>query len=860
MDNQNFNQSNMSNYQAPPVVSELKPKKKRHIFYIILIAVIALVVGSYFLPVENETGDESDEQYFINDTGNNIFASVAFAKRLIKPEDTVSGALSVDPRVPAYSLPLDVSKDIANWNELNKHINLSSSAKKLLSKNGFVAMNEGEQFSSKEDFASFYSEIQNKDLPVFITTDSLLHYYHIFFDTSLMRMEKDIFYDDVWQMSKKFYDDSLNIYQSSDNPLVKEAAKRNVAYLATALELLKPKPEQIVSGGNVKKLVDCYANEEYCKEAYEDAIKNGTFSNFGQREAEKYSFSAPDFAKDLVSKELQLVADHEGWDCSPVFLYEEDYSQYVPRGHYTKTEKLKNYFKAFMWYGRMTSLINGSVEIGNGQCVKGGMSDGFISSDDAKIQTLQAAILARKFAADIDIQKIWEKIYAITAFYVGFSDDLGPVEYGSAVQDLFGSNADVNSLASGIADIKEAIDDKFAGPQVYGGLGNAKMIVIPKPPLTEDQIGELKRQADQLLANTKGFRMMGQRFVVDSYLFSKIVSPYSGEYNGPDNREPFTYVVTETGRKVRGFPIGLDIMALLGSERAGKIIEDSGDADYSDYDSQFNNLKKGIDNISQDDWHQNLYWNWLYVLKALIAKFGDGYPTFMQTDAWQDKELNTALASWSELRHDTILYAKQSYTMAEKGGGGEEPKIVGYVEPVPVFYARLLDLTKMTKKGLTNLLEQDEWNKVGVGDAMDQFETILARLADISKTELENRELSDNDYNFIKYFGESLKSMSSRLLSREGDIDHDMFKTTLVADVHTDGNTEKVLEEGTGYIRPIIVAYKLPGEYILVGVGPIFSYYEFKQPMEERLTDEKWRNILQTNPPSDPQWTKSFSE
>lgn len=860
MDNQNFSQPMPESSQIPPIMPKPKSKKKIWIVSGILAAVIILAAGGYFLLTNKKPGSETPGQIFTNNIKNTLFANVALAKRLIQPEDTISTIPSVNPQVPTYSLPLNISKDISNWNDFSGQMNLSDSAKNLLSKNGFVTINNPSLFSSKEDFAGFYSQIQDKNLPVFVTTDSLLHYYHVFFDTSLMRMEKDIFYDDVWQMSKKFYDDSLNIYQNSSDPLVKEAAKRNVAYLATALELLKPKPDQIVSSSNVKNLVDCYADDEYCGKIYEDTIQNGTFSTFGQKEAGKYSFTSPDFVKDLVNKELQLVSDHKGWDCSPTFLYQEDYSQYVPRGHYTKTEKLKNYFKAFMWYGRMTDLIKGSANIGNGQCVSSGMPDGFISSNDAQIQTLQASILARKFAMDSDIQKSWKKIYAITAFYVGFSDDLGPVEYGSALQDMFGDNVDVNSLAGKIADIQKTVNDKFAGPQIYSGLGNAKMVVVPKPPLTEEQINELKKQADELLTNTKGFRMMGQRYVVDSYLFSKIVSPYSGEYTGSANKEPFTYVVTEMGRKVRGFPRGLDIMALFGSERAQQVIRNLGDADYSDYQSQFDSLKKEIDAIPQDNWHQNLYWNWLYVLKALIAKFETGYPTFMQTTAWQDKELNTALASWSELRHDTILYAKQSYTMAEKGGGGEEPKIVGYVEPVPLFYARLLDLTKMTKKGLTNLLSQDEWNKVGVGDAMDQFETILSRLVDISKTELENRELTDDDYNFIKYFGGSLKSMSSRLLTSEGSIDPDMFKTTLIADVHTDGNTKKVLEEGTGYIRPIIVAYKLPKNYILVGVGPVFSYYEFKKPMNDRLTDEKWRNMLQANPPTDPEWIKSFSE
>jgi hypothetical protein len=82
-----------------------------------------------------------------------------------------------------------------------------------------------------------------------------------------------------------------------------------------------------------------------------------------------------------------------------------------------------------------------------------------------------------------------------------------------------------------------------------------------------------------------------------------------------------------------------------------------------------------------------------------------------------------------------------------------------------------------------------------------------------------------------------------------------------VADVHTDGNTLKSLEEATGYIKSILVAYKLPDNRILIGVGPVFSYYEFKQPMAERLTDEKWKEMLKSgNYPAAPEWVKSFSK
>jgi len=81
------------------------------------------------------------------------------------------------------------------------------------------------------------------------------------------------------------------------------------------------------------------------------------------------------------------------------------------------------------------------------------------------------------------------------------------------------------------------------------------------------------------------------------------------------------------------------------------------------------------------------------------------------------------------------------------------------------------------------------------------------------------------------------------------DVDDKAKKTTIVADVHTDGNTGQVLEEGSGYVKLIIVAYKVPDGRILVGAGPVMSYYEFKHPMQNRLTDEDWREMLNSNPP-----------
>jgi len=375
---------------------------------------------------------------------------------------------------------------------------------------------------------------------------------------------------------------------------------------------------------------------------------------------------------------------------------------------------------------------------------------------------------------------------------------------------------------------------EYRPPEIYGGTGG----IVLTPPFTPEQ-------ADEILDVTKGFRLMGQRFVPDSYMFQNLVPPKVLWPLGPE--KPFTWGMTPVG-PARVFPRGLDVMALLGSKRAVELLDELKDSNYANYSTQFNLLKEEFDGFSEADWNKNLYWSWLFALKPLLKEFGEGYPTFMQTQAWQDKALTTALASWAELRHDTILYAKQSYTVALTAAPIEKP-VIGYVEPVPEFYNRLLALTRMTTKGLDEMEVLDNTAK----SRLENLGGILERLVEISEKELRNQELTQDDYNFIKNFGEELNDVIA-------EVDEKAKKTTIVADVHTDQNTQNVLEEGVGYVNLIVVAYKVPDGRILIGAGPVMSYYEFKQPISDRLTDESWREMLSSNPPDRPEWTSNFSE
>lgn len=705
-------------------------------------------------------------------------------------------SITIRLRAPQYNLPLETS-NISNFNDASQKLRLKSNAINLLRQNGFVVIDN--PFNPRaSDITSPYKVLKEEDIPIFITTDSLLHLYHVQFDETLRVIEERELYPRFWRVNKKLFEYSLKGYYSTTGD-VKEAHRRNAAYFATTLRLLAPRPWQV------------------CDSRYTWGGYYGGCVSFNKEEASNYSFDVPDFLKNEVEAELSRIDSNSGFAASPIFKYKEDYSQYVPRGHYTRSEKLKNYFKAMMWAGRMSFLL------------KGGCQNCLVSEENAKLQTIGATLIASKFAQDAELKSDWERIYSVTAFYVGTSDDLGPYEYVEAINEVFGGSFDESKLTEdNIARLKAKLAE-YRSPKIYGGTGDCAIA----PPFTP-------QQADECLENTKGFRLMGQRFVPDSYIFSNLVGVYTGLYKG--NKKPFTLVYTPEG-PIRGFPRGLDTMALLGSKRAKEILAELDDSNYANYATQYEKMEREFNNFTEADWNKNLYWAWLFALKPLLKEYGAGYPTFMQTRAWRNKALTTALASWAELRHDTILYAKQSYTERVLSIMLPEKPVVGYVEPDPEFYNRLLALTRMTKKGLREMGVSDEYAQ----RRLDSLEYILQKLVDISITELENKELSYVDYEFIKNFGEALDDVV-------GDVDEKSKKTTIIADVHTDGNTRQVLEEGVGYVKLIVVAYKLPDGRIVMGAGPVMSYYEFKHPMGDRLTDERWEQMLASNPPSPPEW------
>jgi hypothetical protein len=220
----------------------------------------------------------------------------------------------------------------------------------------------------------------------------------------------------------------------------------------------------------------------------------------------------------------------------------------------------------------------------------------------------------------------------------------------------------------------------------------------------------------------------------------------------------------------------------------------------------------------------------------------------MRTDAWAAKAQQSGLGSYTELKHDTILYAKQA--VGEGGDGAPIPVRRNWVEPDPVVFGRLDAMAELMLAGMSerDLLTAEQADLLN--GAIDLF-SFLQRIA---TDELAGTPISARDNERLTYIGGELEAMwfrtSDQAGSGEPETDDD---AAVVADIASGGDS--VLEVGTGRIDRIYVLVPDDQGTFQVAVGGVYSYYEFTSPAGERLTDELWRSMLDSgDAPDRPAW------
>lgn len=665
--------------------------------------------------------------------------------------------VNIHPNVTPYTVDANL-KNV----EIAEDIYLANETTQTIAKNLFAVSQP-----RWNEFFSLYENNRYENIPNFITTDSILHNYHMFFDDTLKSLEEGALREQLESLNQESVAAAQEQYAQLQGTEWGNAAKRNLIFFSVASKLLDP---TVVVQRDVLETVDA---------------------------------------------EIALINEHRDVAPSPMMKVsgeplDEDYSQYTPRGHYTKSEALKQYFRTMMWYGRLTFRFSSEDEI-------------------------RSAVLQEQMLTDDTVHDPWAVIYDTTTFFVGESDDVNFPAFKKVVDGVYGTDATLDAVVGG---------DKWSAL-----VAAAKAMPAPQINSMVVEEGSEDRE-DEIL----GFRFMGQRFTLDASIFQQLICRSVGNKHG----------TADCGGSIadsRMLPKGLDIPAAMGSDVALEELEKQGETQYFNYTNNMNTIRTMVSKLEPNTWTQNIYWTWLYALQPLTtAHNNDGYPSFMQNSAWALRDLNTYLGSWTELKHDTVLYAKQVY--AELGGGHpDEVKVRGYVEPQPSVYARLAALMGMTSEGLELRGLLSPSLKANLG----KMETLTLSLKTIAEKELNGEAVTDDEYELIRSYGGQLEHFWLEVNQEEMDasgLDQDNYlnqnPAAIVTDVATDPNGS-VLQEGTGLISEIFVVVPVDGKLVLAKGGD-FSYYEFTQPLSDRLTDEAWREMLWSDDaPTLPTWTSAFT-
>ena len=593
-----------------------------------------------------------------------------------------------------------------------------------------------------------YERNDYSDFPSFVTTDLFLQLYHLYIDCILRELEAYQLLPLMTEYSKDMMDAMLAIIHNAgnDDSETKRIAGRNLQFFRVALHLFNGKP--IDASYTTEK-----AEIERCLKAQ--------------------------------NNRSSMLMDYMGEVSFP-------YSLFRARGHYTRSDALKRYFRGMMWLQTATMGMDHATEV------------------------KQAVQMAFAMKLNKNTRQKYDKINNLITMLMGQPDNLSMLQVisevdktGMPMDKLLNDNQEIARLTKALNEV-----------------GNKQTRIRPKFEKTSHN----------------KINVMPQRYQPDAEVLQEMVD-YK---NCPPQRAT---------------PKGVDVMAAMGVAAAEQILKD----EKTEWKPLLPTLDKMKKRMGAINWDETTATQWMQTLKVLTTGTDSRSPYFMQNPNWRKKDLNAVLASWAELKHDAILYAKQP--MGAECGGGEnvpEPVVKGYVEPNVKFWKRASELLENTAKLLKDQNMMTEKIE-GVTERLREEVTFLLR---VSEKELADKVLTDEEYDQISYIGATFENISLDLLRMPDqnlynwvDIEGADRKVALVADVYTanaDNNPDKaILFEAVGDADEIYVVVEIGG-YLYLTRGAVLSYREFVQPIDQpRLTDEEWQKQLESNPRKGvPDWMK----
>lgn len=655
---------------------------------------------------------------------------------------------------------------------------LTAYEKALLRSNGFVVSER----LRNDSFVGHLSDIWRDDLPLYISTDAILHAVHYYYDTILVQIERGVLCNHLVELLSKMHETlpELSLKYIDDDAMLPMIEDVDL-YLTVARRLLGESTAHghFVDGAVVNEILNLV-----------DAETLAVYSLFSQ-----------------MCREI-------------------DFSQFKPRGHYCQSEDLKNYFQAMIWLGRTELYLRTPQNVASGPCP-------LQRPEDIQRQTIDATLMVELMDL-ANVNQLYGEMEAILSFLVGEQDNVTPAQLRYVLDSVH------------IYDARQLLDT--ATLEVFQQALEVKPFAFQR---IQSQVLRCDPTAPGNVQPASAFMLFGQRFIIDSYITANVVFDK----------------ITHQGHAIcRLFPSTLDVLAGLGNNVAMELLVPELNAYH--YSSNLAALRHLVDSHDAAFWDSSVYNMWLNAIRTLNPPLNrDHLPVFMQTAAWWRQKLNTQLASWTQLRHDNLLYAKQSYTYAN---ACSYP--CAYVEPFPECFQCLNKLAVTARNRFSNLSFSDTDLKNEILDYYELLGNVTDTLATIARKELDGVSLAEDEITFMQemlYRGgySVLKGWYMLLLNGPSYIPRwigtNAFSDYVVADYHTTPtdcggtNVGWVLHAGTGPVDLAIVVAQAPDARPAAFVGPVMSYYEITTTDFHRLTDEEWENIYLSEA-TRPAWTSSF--
>jgi hypothetical protein len=509
----------------------------------------------------------------------------------------------------------------------------------------------------------------------------------------------------------------------------------------------------------------------------------------------------------LVDELVAKATAHEGLQRVTLFgvQRDEDFSQYEPRGHYAAESELEQYFRAMMWLGRVDFRL---LET---------------QPDGAQLfrrRQLEGVLLMNELL-DAELRAHFERIDSVLAAFVGEPDYMVPRQVPALLEALGVSSA---------AGVAEVSDEAIVGTLQAGGFGTQRI---------SSHVMINGTRAGTTLPLSLSFALMGQRYVIDSHVFSNVV---------------YDRVPTEPYRMM---PNPLDVgFAVLGNDQAAQLLLP--ELERYGYAPALASMRVLADDHPSEFWSENLYNSWLASIRGL-SPLDERAPSVAKSEAWGRRMLQAQLASWAQLRHDTVLYAKQSYT-----GGVECEFPDAYVDPYPQVFAGLQAYGEIGARLIQGLELAGPFG-----------ERVLQHFQKVSEVGNLLREMAEHELSGTSLTPEMLAFVNQAVVLDQGCGDpsirsgwyHQLFYNTetapdydpTIADVHTQPTDEggapvgKVLHVATGMPRLMVVAVDTcSGPRVYAGLAS--SYFERTTEQFERATDEAWAESIRAGNPDDVSW------